>query len=83
MRREENESGGCQEATLKELQEVLASTGCVVHVTTISRLLYMFGLRGSVARQKLHLKSPKCMWENVLWSDGTKVERCRTRLLIT
>lgn len=77
-------------ATLKELQEFLASTGCVVHVTTISRLLHMSGLWGRVARRKpyltkkniqarlkfakTHLKSPKCMWENVLWSDETKVE---------
>ncbi|XP_061680388.1 uncharacterized protein LOC133503149 [Syngnathoides biaculeatus] len=37
-------------ATLKELQEFLASTGCSVHVTTISRLLHMSGLWGRVAR---------------------------------
>uniref|UniRef100_A0AAY5KIL8 Transposase Tc1-like domain-containing protein n=1 Tax=Esox lucius TaxID=8010 RepID=A0AAY5KIL8_ESOLU len=39
-------------ATLKELQEFLASTGCVLHVTTISRILHMNGLWGRVARQK-------------------------------
>ena len=38
-------------ATLKELQEFLASTGCVVHVKTISRLLHMSGLWGRVARR--------------------------------
>ncbi|XP_049588241.1 uncharacterized protein [Syngnathus scovelli] len=37
-------------ATLKELQQFLASTGCSVHVTTISRLLHMSGLWGRVAR---------------------------------
>ncbi|XP_077107151.1 uncharacterized protein LOC143764919 [Ranitomeya variabilis] len=31
-------------ATLKELQEFLASTGCVLHVTTISRILHVSGL---------------------------------------
>uniref|UniRef100_A0A803K8A0 Transposase Tc1-like domain-containing protein n=1 Tax=Xenopus tropicalis TaxID=8364 RepID=A0A803K8A0_XENTR len=77
-------------ATLKELQEYLASTGCVVHVTTISHILHMSGLWGRVVRQKpflmkkniqarlhfakTHLKSPKSMWEKVLWSDETKVE---------
>ena len=77
-------------ATLKELQEFLASTGCVLHVTTISRILHMCGLWGRVARRKPFLskkniqdrlnfaktcmKSPKSMWENVLWSDETKVE---------
>uniref|UniRef100_A0A803K548 Transposase n=1 Tax=Xenopus tropicalis TaxID=8364 RepID=A0A803K548_XENTR len=77
-------------ATLKELQEYLASTGCVVHVTTIYHTLHMSGLWGTVARRKpfltkkniqarlhfakTHLKSPKSMWEKVLWSDETKVE---------
>ncbi len=36
-------------ATLKELQEFLASTGCVVHVTTSSHILHMSGLWGRVA----------------------------------
>ncbi len=70
-------------ATLKELQEFLASTGCVVHVTTISHILHMSGLWGRVASKniqarldfaKTHYKSPKSMWENVLWSDETKFE---------
>uniref|UniRef100_A0A803JMT1 Transposase Tc1-like domain-containing protein n=1 Tax=Xenopus tropicalis TaxID=8364 RepID=A0A803JMT1_XENTR len=39
-------------ATLKELQQYLASTGCLVHVTTISRILHMSGLWGRVARRK-------------------------------
>ena len=39
-------------ATLKELQEFLASTGCVLHVTTISRILHMCGLWGRVASRK-------------------------------
>ncbi len=38
-------------ATLKELQEFLASTGCIVHVTTISHILHMSGLWGRVARK--------------------------------
>uniref|UniRef100_A0AAY5K3N1 Transposase Tc1-like domain-containing protein n=1 Tax=Esox lucius TaxID=8010 RepID=A0AAY5K3N1_ESOLU len=39
-------------ATLKELQEFLASTGRILHVTTISRILHMNGLWGRVARWK-------------------------------
>uniref|UniRef100_A0AAY5KI17 Transposase Tc1-like domain-containing protein n=1 Tax=Esox lucius TaxID=8010 RepID=A0AAY5KI17_ESOLU len=39
-------------ATLKELQEFLASTGCVLHVTTISLILHMNRLWGRVARRK-------------------------------
>ncbi|KAI3371761.1 hypothetical protein L3Q82_024310 [Scortum barcoo] len=47
-------------ATLKELQEFLASTGCVaVHVTTISSLLHMSGLWGRVARWKPYLSKKK------------------------
>lgn len=76
-------------ATLKELQELMASTGSVVHVTTISRLLHVSGLRRRLARWKPCLskkniqaqphfakrqKSPKRMLENVLWFDETKVE---------
>ena len=65
-------------ATLKELQKYLASTGCVVHVTTIARILHKSGLWGRLAREKpflmkkniqawlnfakIHLKSPKSMW---------------------
>ncbi|XP_077572581.1 uncharacterized protein LOC144196367 isoform X1 [Stigmatopora nigra] len=37
-------------ATLKELQEFLANTGCSVHATTISRILHKSGLWGRVAR---------------------------------
>ncbi|KAM4031045.1 uncharacterized protein ACNLHF_018613 isoform 1-T2 [Anomaloglossus baeobatrachus] len=33
-------------ATLKELQKFLASTGCVLHVTTISRILHMSDMAG-------------------------------------
>uniref|UniRef100_A0AAY5L3A7 Transposase Tc1-like domain-containing protein n=1 Tax=Esox lucius TaxID=8010 RepID=A0AAY5L3A7_ESOLU len=77
-------------ATLKELQEFLASTGCVLHATTISHILHMNGLWDRVARRKpfltnkniqawlkftkTNIKSPKSTWENVLWSDETKVE---------
>lgn len=39
-------------ATLKELQEFLANTGCVIHVTTISRIFHMSGLWGRIARRK-------------------------------
>ncbi len=38
-------------ATLKELQKFLASTSCVVHVTTVSHILLMSGLWGRVARK--------------------------------
>lgn len=77
-------------ATVEELQEFLASSGCIVHETTISTLIHMSGLWGRVARRKpnftkktiqaqlnfakTHLKSPKRMCEHVLWSDETKVE---------
>ena len=77
-------------ATLKELQQFLASTGCSLHVTTISRILHMSGLQGRVARRKpfltkkniqarlnfakKYIQSPNTMWKNVLWSDETKVE---------
>ena len=77
-------------ATLKELQEFQGSTGCGLHVTKISSILHMYGLWGRMARRKPFLtkkniqarlefgktkiKSPKSMWENVLWSDETKVE---------
>ncbi len=53
-------------ATLKELQEFLASTGCVVHMTTISHILQMSGLWGGKKNiqawldfAKTHYKSPK------------------------
>lgn len=77
-------------ATWKELQEFLASTGSVIHVTTISRILHMSEPWSGVARRKpflakkniqarphfakMHVKSPKSTWQNVLWSDETKVE---------
>lgn len=35
-------------ATLKKLQDLFASTDGFIHVTTISRLLHMLGLRGRV-----------------------------------
>ncbi len=38
-------------ATLKELQEFLVSTGCVVHKTTIFHFLHMAGLWGRVVRK--------------------------------
>ncbi len=41
-------------ATLKELQEILASTSCVVYVTTISQILHISGLWG-----RLEIKTPK------------------------
>ncbi len=50
-------------ATLKELQEFLASTGCVVHVTTISHILHMSGLWGRVARKT---SSPTRFCKNTL-----------------
>uniref|UniRef100_A0AAY5L6C3 Transposase Tc1-like domain-containing protein n=1 Tax=Esox lucius TaxID=8010 RepID=A0AAY5L6C3_ESOLU len=68
-------------AILKELQEFLASTDCVLHVTTISRILHMNGpfltkknIQARLKFAKTNIKSPKSTWENVLWSDETKVE---------
>uniref|UniRef100_A0A8C5LME3 Transposase n=1 Tax=Leptobrachium leishanense TaxID=445787 RepID=A0A8C5LME3_9ANUR len=52
-------------ATLKELQAYLASTGCVVHVTTISRILHMSGLWGRLARRKPFLTKKNIQaWQN-------------------
>uniref|UniRef100_A0AAY5KMI4 Transposase Tc1-like domain-containing protein n=1 Tax=Esox lucius TaxID=8010 RepID=A0AAY5KMI4_ESOLU len=80
-------------ATLKELQKSLASTGSVLHVTTISHILHMNGLWGRGARWRPFLTKkniqalldpPNSMWENVLWSDETKVELgTKTTLHIT
>uniref|UniRef100_A0AAY5K3U8 Transposase Tc1-like domain-containing protein n=1 Tax=Esox lucius TaxID=8010 RepID=A0AAY5K3U8_ESOLU len=64
-------------AILKEMQELLASTGSVLHMITISRILHMNGLWDRVARRpfltkkniqarlkfaKTKIKSPKSMW---------------------
>lgn len=38
--------------TLNDLQKFVASSGCVVHVTTISSILHISGLWGRVARRK-------------------------------
>ena len=77
-------------ATLKELQAFMAKTGHCVYVTTISQAPHKYGLKGRVARKKLllkkahldsHLKNAEkhsidseAMWQNVLWSDETKME---------
>uniref|UniRef100_A0AAY5KVM3 Transposase Tc1-like domain-containing protein n=1 Tax=Esox lucius TaxID=8010 RepID=A0AAY5KVM3_ESOLU len=81
MKRLVREASKRPTATLKELQDFLARTGCVLHII-ISRILHMNGLRGRVPRRKPFLKkkniqaqlSPKSNWENALWSDETKLE---------
>jgi len=77
-------------ATLKELHAFMAKTGHCVHVTTISQALHKSGLYNRVARRKpllkkAHLESrlryakkhsgdSEAMWQEVLWSDETKME---------
>lgn len=68
-------------ATLKELQGFITRTGCGLHVTTICCILHMSGLWGRVARQKKNIQEPKTsiqsaksLWDNVFWSEETKVE---------
>ncbi|MGH0127234.1 UNVERIFIED_CONTAM: hypothetical protein FKN15_074929 [Acipenser sinensis] len=62
----------------------------VVYVSTISKAFHKNGLYGRVARKKpwlkkthilarkefakRHLEDTAVMWQNVLWSDETKVE---------
>lgn len=46
-------------ATLKELQEFMVRTGCVIHVTTMSRILHMLGMGHGIARQKSSLTKKK------------------------
>lgn len=76
--------------TLKELQNPAAEAGVDVHKSTISRTLHKGGLHGRVARKKpflkknhikarlefakRHLEQPLQFWQNVLWSDETKIE---------
>lgn len=75
-------------ARLKELQEFLASTDCVLRVTTIFFNLHMSGLWGTVARWKPFFIKRKNIrgWLNfakayikawkrtVFWSDETEVK---------
>lgn len=44
-------------ATLKEVQKFLASTGCVLHETTIFHILHLSRLWSRVARQKTFLRN--------------------------
>uniref|UniRef100_A0A9J7ZTJ8 Uncharacterized protein n=1 Tax=Cyprinus carpio carpio TaxID=630221 RepID=A0A9J7ZTJ8_CYPCA len=90
MRKLVREAAKRPTATLKEQQEFLASTGCVVHVTTITSILHMSGLLRRVARWKTFLTKKniqvrlnfekhigslqKACGENVLWSDEIKIE---------
>jgi transposase len=76
--------------TLKDLQDSAAKAGTEVHKSTISRVLHKDGLHGRVSRKKpllkknhikaylkfakRHREEPIQFWQNVLWSDETKIE---------
>lgn len=78
------------QVTSKELQEDLASDGLVVHRSTVQRALHREKLHGRVMRKKPFLKSshkesrlayakrhldkPESFWNNILWTDETKIE---------
>ncbi len=76
--------------TSKELQASLASVKVSVHDSTIRKRLGKNGLHGRVPRRKpllskknikahlslarKHLDDPQDFWENILWTDETKIE---------
>ena len=68
--------------TLTELQSSYVEMGEPSRRTTISAALHQSGLYGRVARRKpllskfakCHIKDSKTMRNNILWSDGTKIE---------
>lgn len=86
--------------TSKELQASLASVKVSVHDSTIRKRLGTNGIHGRVPRRKplltkknikarltfatKHLNDPQDFWENILWTDETKVElfgRCVSRYI--
>ena len=86
--------------TSKELQASLASVKVSVHDSTIRKRLGKNGIHGRVPRRKplltkkntkarltfakKHLDDPQDFWENILWTDETKVElfgRCASRYI--
>ena len=85
--RQVNENPGL---TSRELQESLSNANIDVHRTTIRRTLNEAGLSGRVARKKPllsakhrqarlqfakdHVDMLSKFWNNVLWSDETKIE---------
>ncbi|KAF7670306.1 hypothetical protein LDENG_00272020 [Lucifuga dentata] len=79
--------------TSKALQASLASVKVSVHDSTIRKRLGKNGIHGRVPRKntkarltfaKKHLDDPQDFWENILWTDETKVElfgRCASRYI--
>ncbi|KAF7654779.1 hypothetical protein LDENG_00064760 [Lucifuga dentata] len=86
--------------TSKALQASLASVKVSVHDSTIRKRLGKNGIHGRVPRRKplltkkntkarltfakKHLDDPQDFWENILWTDETKVElygRCASRYI--
>ena len=77
------------QTTSKELQQHLASMGVSVHHSTVQRTLHKSELDGRVMRKKTflrqkhkknrvkfakeHIDKPDVFWNNILWTDETKI----------
>lgn len=78
------------QVTAKDLQSSLADTGVAVHRSTVQRTLHNKDLHGRDVRRKPFLRphhksqrlkyakenldKPEAFWNNVLWTDETKIE---------
>lgn len=75
--------------TAKNLQEDIAISGVVVHLSTVQQCLHKQDLHGRVRRQPYlppqhtiqrqkyateHLQKPDAFWKRVLWTDEVKIE---------
>lgn len=89
------EANKCPRITLQELRNEVMATGVQVSAPTISRRLNEAGLRGCVARRtpllttrhkkarlefaKQYVDEPITFWNNILWSDESKMELFGTK----
>ena len=78
------------QANARDQQKSLTDFGLAVHRSTIQRTLHAHGLNGRVARRKPllrtrhkndpvnyareHLNESEDFWNNILWTDETKIE---------
>ena len=78
------------QTTSKDLQQHLAGMGVQVHRSTVQRALHQNELHGRVMRKKPflrpqhkqnrlkfakeHIDKPDAFWNNILWTDETKIE---------